>query len=502
MKDEDYRRLKSGADIRGRAIEAEGQPAPLTPQGAERIGYAFALMLAARQKTTPDKLLIAVGHDARQSGPALYQAFIHGLTDADCDVLDCGLCTTPVMFWAAKQGGADGAAMVTASHHPWYENGFKLVGRDGALSGEEIEALLAAAQDTQPPMRLVKPWDMKEKYLADLRQMVARRMDTQVQCPLLGLHVVVDAMGGAGGFYARFLEELGCEVTGSRGLEPQGRNPQAGQPFDGPQALATISQAVTVNTADMGVLLDADGDRAVIVDGQGRVINGNRLIALISAILLEERPGATIVTDSATSSGLKRFITEWGGVHYRFKRGYQNVIQEAIRLNGEGIDCPLAIETSGHAAFRENGFLDDGLYLATRLACEALLRKREGEPLGSLIQELSEPVERAEIRLGVLTEDMRQAAQSVTETILSHTLEDGAWHLAGDSREGVRILFDLEGGVENAWFQLRPSVHEPQLVLSAESDVPGGVRDILGRLYQLIQQERSIDLDPLRSAVR
>lgn len=66
----------------------------------------------------------------------------------------------------------------------------------------------------------------------------------------------------------------------------------------------------------------------------------------------------------------------------------------------------------------------------------------------------------------------------------------------------MRILFDLEGGVENAWFQLRPSVHEPQLVLSAESDVPGGVRDILGRLYQLIQQERSIDLDPLRSAVR
>lgn len=91
---------------------------------------------------------------------------------------------------------------------------------------------------------------------------------------------------------------------------------------------------------------------------------------------------------------------------------------------------------SGHAAFRENGFLDDGLYLATRLACEALLRKREGETLGSLIQELSEPVERAEIRLGVLTEDMRQAAQSVTETILSHTLEDGAWHLAGDSPGG------------------------------------------------------------------
>ena len=79
MKDEDYRRLKSGADIRGRAIEAEGQPAPLTPQGAERIGYAFALMLAARQKTTPDKLLIAVGHDARQSVDQMHDIQVRSL---------------------------------------------------------------------------------------------------------------------------------------------------------------------------------------------------------------------------------------------------------------------------------------------------------------------------------------------------------------------------------------------------------------------------------------
>lgn len=502
MKAEGYLKLKSGADIRGCASEGQGKEVLLTAQAAERIGYAFALTLAARLNTTPDKLLIAVGHDARHSGPALSQAFIHGLTDADCDVLDCGLCTTPAMFWAAQRGGADGAAMVTASHHPWYENGFKLVGRDGALSGDEIEALLRMAQATRPVMRLVKPCDMGERYLEELRQMVQRRLDTDVQCPLLGLHVVVNAMGGAGGFYARFLEDMGCEVTGSHGLEPDGHSPQGAQPFDSPQALAGICRVVTENTADMGVLLDADGDRAVIVDEGGRVIHGNRLIALISAILLEEKPGATIVTDSATSSGLQRFITEWGGVHYRFKRGYQNVIQEAIRLNDEGIDCPLAIETSGHAAFRENHFLDDGLYLATRLLCEALTRKRDGETLGSLIEELSEPVERTEIRLPVPIDDYRQGVQAVIETVLSHTLEDAGWHLAGDNREGVRILFDLEGGVENAWFQLRPSVHEPQLVLSAESDVPGGIRQMLGQLYALIQEEQSVDLDPLKEAVR
>lgn len=501
MKANGYLRLKSGTDILGRATPDADHAALLTPEAAERIGYAFALALARRQNTTPDALTIAVGHDARESGPALCQAFIHGLTDADSDVLDCGLCATPAMVWAAVCGGADGAAMVTGSHHAWQLNGLRLVGRDGPLSGEEIEALLTEAERTAPTMRLVKKREMLNDYQENLRALVQKRLDTDVQCPLLGLHVVVDASGGVGGYYARFLEGLGCEVSGSMGLVPDARRPGRTQAFDNPEALSAISRAVTENTADAGVLIDVDGDRAVIVDDRGRIINSNRLIALISAILLEESPGATIVTDSVTSSGLKRFITEWGGVHYRFRRGYREVIREAERLNQEGIDCPLAIETSGHAAFRENHFLDDGVYLATRLLCEALVRKREGLTLGSLIDELSEPVESAEIRLGALIEDCREAAQSVIETILSHTLDDPGWHLAGDNREGVRILFDLEGGVENAWFQLRLSVHEPELVLNAESDVPGGVKHMLGQLLGLIRGEDTIDLDPLITAV-
>ena len=105
------------------------------------------------------------------------------------------------------------------------------------------------------------------------------------------------------------------------------------------------------------------------MDQNGKAINRNRLIALIAAILLDEEPGGTFVTDSVTSSGLAQFIAEWGGTHYRYKRGYRNVIDEAIRLNAEGINCPLAIETSGHAALRENYFLDDVMYLVTRLIC-------------------------------------------------------------------------------------------------------------------------------------
>ncbi|MEF9973738.1 MAG: phosphomannomutase/phosphoglucomutase, partial [Clostridia bacterium] len=275
------------------------------------------------------------------------------------------------------------------------------------------------------------------------------------------------------------------------------------------QALEVMSRVVLQNTADLGVILDADCDRAAIVDASGRAINRNSMIALISAVMLDAEPGLTFVTDSVTSSGLTRFISEWGGTHYRFKRGYRNVIDEAIRLNDEGINCPLAIETTGHAAFRENDFIDDGVYLATRLLCEALKFKQDGRLLCEYLEGFQEPAEHLEIRMALKDEDDvpededdRDGAQMLIERVVANTLDNHAWSLASDNREGVRILFDLDGGVENAWFQLRMSVHDPVMVLNAESGVAGGVSHMLKQLYELIQEETCVDLVPLQEAIR
>lgn len=494
-------KLKSGTDIRGLSTSYEGREPTLTREKAARIGYAFALWLSEKTGLPTEKLTVSVGRDPRESSGALAQGVIEGLTAADCDVFDCGLSTTPAMIYTtiASETDCDGAVMVTGSHHPWPVGGLKLSDRGGSLAAEDVEAVLLSARDAVIPQRLVTKIDFLALYRERLAGVVRALLETDVACPLLGLHVVVDAAGGAGGFYADFLEELGAEVTGSRGLTPEPRFEGCG--LDAPDALAELSRAVVDSEADMGVLFDADCDRAAIVDEAGRAVNKNRLIALIAAILLEETPGATFVTDSVTSTGLQTFITEWGGVHYRFKRGYRNVIREAIRLNEEGIDCPLAIETSGHAAFRENHFVDDGMYLATRLVCEALKRKREGETLTSLIEELHEPVEFAEIRMNILPDDFKAAGQSVIETVLSNTLTNPAWRLATDNREGVRILFDLDGGVGNGWFQLRLSVHDPVMALNAESDVPGGVSRMLTELYELIQGETDLDLEPLKHAI-
>ena len=246
------------------------------------------------------------------------------------------------------------------------------------------------------------------------------------------------------------------------------------------------------------MLFDADCDRVALVDCSGKALNRNRLIALVSAMLLDDEPGLTIVTDSVTSSGLTKFIGMWGGEHYRYKRGYRNVIDEAKRLNEAGINCPLAIETSGHAALRENDFLDDGMYLATLLICEAMRLKREGKCLDSLLEDLQEPAESVELRLDIHGEDFRSTGLHLIETVIDHADADGNdWKIAPDNREGVRITFDLEQELDSAWFLLRLSVHDPVVVLNAESDVQGGVRLILKELYAVIADIPGIDFDPL-----
>lgn len=493
----DSTRLLSGAVIRA----AESL---LTNELTEKLGYAFALWLAKRLGTTPDRLSVSVGHDSRPSGPRLQHALIDGLTAADADVYDCGLATTPAMQMSImlKQIRASGAVMVTASARESGMNGFKFFTPDGPVSAEDAAEILEGALNTTVPHRLVKKLDLMNAYRERLKDNILEFMGDDVALPLLGLHVVVDASGGAGGFFAELLSSLGADTEGSLNLTPDGTFALHEPNPESPAALAALSRAVVEEEADLGVMFDADGDRVAIVDQTGRAINRNRLIALIAAILLDDEKDLTFVTDSVTSSGLSRFITEWGGTHYRYRRGYKNVIEEARRLSAEGIHVPVAIETSGHAAMAENYFIDDGMYLATKVICEAMWRKRDGLTLSSLIDELQEPAESVEVRLPIIQEDYRRAAGYVIEAILSNTLTNPEWRLAPDNREGVRILFSLDGGVDNAWFMLRLSVHDPVMPVNAESDVEGGLEYILTQLYAVLEKDNEeLDLTPLKDVI-
>ena len=497
----DYQSLKSGTDIRGDAL---GEKAVLTNEVALCIGGAFITWLSERTGKHPGALTVAIGRDSRLTGPALLAACAEGMARTGAQVWDYGMCTTPAMYMSLLTEGfkADASIMVTASHHPYYRNGLKFFLPEGGVSATDISMILSIAASTAPvdgPHPAVQKRDFLPVYKQQLMDRMRRGLDTDVACPLLGLHVVGDAGNGAGGFYEEMLREMGAWTEGSQFLEPDGHFPNHIPNPENEQAMAAISQAVVRVGADLGVIFDADCDRAAIVDAAGREINRNRLIALISAILLDKEPGATIVTDSVTSSGLAQFITEWGGVHYRYKRGYRNVIDEAVRLNAAGIDCPLAIETSGHAALRENHFLDDGMYLVTVLIVEAMRLKQEGKELSSLLDGLREPVESVELRLNITAPDFREAGRTVIERVMDHASYETDWHIAPDNREGVRINFDLDDGLQNGWFLLRLSVHDPVLPLNVESDVPGGVRTMLSKLLSVLDGIEDIDISPIRA---
>lgn len=504
-----WKHFKSGTDIRGVALDGvEGEPPDMTDEAVERMAEGFARWLSGRAGKPVGELTVSVGRDSRLSGPRIRDAVVRALTSMGIAVLDCGLASTPAMFMTTVDLACDGAVQITASHHPWHRNGLKFFLPSGGLEGEDITAVLTLAQEgAENPAavpRAAAPGtcraeDYMAQYAARLRRLICEGVQAADYArPLAGFHIVVDAGNGAGGFYAsRVLVPLGADVSGSQFLDPDGRFPNHVPNPENEEAMMSVCAAVTRAHADLGVIFDTDVDRAGCVDAAGREINRNRLVALAAAIALEDNPGGTIVTDSITSTGLKTFLErDLGGVHYRYRRGYKNVINEALRLNAEGVNCPLAIETSGHAALRENYFLDDGAYLVTKMIIKAARLRAEGRTLDSLIAGLAEPAEAAEVRFRITEPDFRACGMKVLADLEEYARRHN-WALADDSREGVRVSFGPGEG--DGWFLLRLSVHDPVMPLNLESDVPGGVKVIAARLKDFLNARPGLDTSSLAS---
>ena len=187
----------------------------------------------------------------------------------------------------------------------------------------------------------------------------------------------------------------------------------------------------------------------------------------------EPDDGGTIVTDSIVSDGLIDFINNTlGGVILPFKRGYKNVIDKQIELNNSGTNCPLAIETSGHAAFRDNYYLDDGAYLAARIVIKLVELKKQGKTLESLFASLAEAEEEKEIRLKIKVEDFRSYGEKFIEDLRVFAAESKDWSVVPNTYEGVRINAASDSG--DGWLLARLSVHDPVIPVNFESRSKGG----------------------------
>ena len=498
MLNEKYAHLKSGTDIRGVATDGvEGDIVNLTDDVIAEMTYGYVLWVEKKKGKTSDQLTMAVGRDVRISGERIANVVIETLLSCGVKVYDCGLSSTPSMFMTTVDFGCDASVMITASHHPFNRNGLKFFVREGGLDHQDIIDILEHAQNGDKPESTERGTVEKVDYMSHYAEHLCNIIKKEVNAddydhPLKGFHIVVDAGNGAGGFYeSKVLKVLGADTTGSRFLDPDGMFPNHIPNPEDPGAMTSICEAVLQNHADLGVIFDTDVDRGGAVDHNGKEINRNRLVALSSYLALEGNEGGTVVTDSITSTGVKDYLENvLGAKHYRYIRGYRNIINKAIELNEQGINCPIASETSGHVAMRENYFLDDGAYLCTKIIIKMAQLKREGKELESLVASLKEPVEAIELRFKITEKDFKAAGLKVIDNLTKYAEEREDWHIAPDSREGIRVSFDKDNG--DGWFLLRLSVHDPILPLNIESDSAGGAAIIKEKVVSFLKTQDGI----------
>lgn len=504
---EALKKLQNGSDIRGVAMEGvEGEKVNLTPEIAEKIACAFCAWLSKTCGKPLSEIKISVGNDSRLTGEALRNGVISGITSLGCTVINFGLASTPAMFMSTVMEGFryDGAIMLTASHLPFNRNGLKFFTEKGGLEKQDITDLLELVEaggfmKTEKPGN-VQSIDFISEYAEHLVLKIREGADDKEDYikPLRGLKIIVDAGNGAGGFFAdKVLKPLGADTTGSQFLEPDGSFPNHIPNPEDKEAMESIKKAVLDQKADLGIIFDTDVDRAGAVDKNGKEINRNRIIALMASIVMDEYPGSTIVTDSITSDELKIFIEQkLGGIHHRFKRGYKNVINEAIRLNNEGRESHLAIETSGHGALKENYFLDDGAYLIAKILIKAARLNREGKTIDLLLNELKEPAEAKEFRLNILEKEFKDYGNKVIADLQTYATTQQGWSVVPNNYEGIRISFDADNG--DGWLLLRLSLHDPLMPLNIESRNSGGVRQIAEKILNFLKNYSQLDVQSIQ----
>ncbi len=501
LEEKDLLKLQNGSDIRGVAMEnEEGKPVTLPPAAVYRIAAAFVRFLCERLKKQPRELTVAVGTDSRLTANSLKEEALSAITTVGAKGLDCGMASTPAMFMALQfdETKADGSIMLTASHLPSDRNGMKFFLETGGLEKSDITELLKMAALETPKTssgeEKPRPCALITRYTRFLRDRIKSALPELGDHPLQGMHILVDAGNGAGGFFAsEVLAPLGADISGSLYLEPDGHFPNHVPNPENAGAMACIQSAVREKNADLGLIFDTDVDRMGAVLSDGTAVSRNELIAMMAAILAPEHPGGTIVTDSVTSDELTEFLEkELQLKHHRFKRGYKNVINESIRLRKEGIDSPLAIETSGHGAMAENYFLDDGAYLAVKLLIAAAKLRQQGKTLASLIEKLGRPAESREYRLHITGNENPQDIGAKALQQFKAEAEKAGISAAEPSYEGVRLIFP-EG-----WALLRMSLHDPEMPLNVEGKKTGSAAKITKRLAEFLSGVPGLDLSPLK----
>jgi phosphomannomutase len=327
-------------------------PSTVNEMVAEALGRAFGSAALAQGERT-----VAVGRDGRLSGPALSAALIRGLVASGVDVIDIGMATTPMLYFAASTLASSGI-QITGSHNPKDYNGFKMVLAGRAIFGEDIQALRKSmeAEDWDTAARAGRITHVN--VLAPYRDRIVS--DIKLTRPM---KIVIDSGNGIAGASAPgIFRALGCEVT-ELFSEVDGDFPNHHPDPSKPENLKDLITALQSGDAELGLAFDGDGDRLGIVTKGGNNIYPDRQMMLFARDVLSRVPGGTIVFDVKCSQRLAPEIEAAGGVPEMYKTGHS-----LIKAKMKEVNSPLGGEMSGHIFFKERWFgFDDGTYAGARL---------------------------------------------------------------------------------------------------------------------------------------
>ncbi|MEK6528745.1 MAG: phosphomannomutase/phosphoglucomutase, partial [Nitrospirota bacterium] len=412
----------------------------LTDETAEIIGRAFASYLLKSFKK--DKAKVTVGRDARLHSPAIRDNLIKGLNNSGIDVIDLGMCPTPLQYYSLFKLPVDGGVMITGSHNPPEFNGFKLsVGRE-TLFGDTIQDIrkIIEAKDFRSGSGTVESYPVIEDYIDFLKDKFQ---------DLSGIKVVIDSGNGTAGLVApKILNMLGADVV-ELYSEPDGRFPNHHPDPVVKKNLAALIAKVKETKSHVGIGYDGDADRIGAVDEDGGIIWGDSLMIIFSRDILKEHPGAKIIGEVKCSQTLYDDIAAHGGMPIMWKTGH-SLIKE--KLNKE--QALLAGEMSGHLFFADRYFgYDDAIYASLRLL---EIIKKTGKPYSvkSLLKDAPRMTSTPEIRFDCPDEIKFKIVEMAKEAFKEYPAV---------TIDGIRIKFD------DGWALIRASNTQPALVLRFEA---------------------------------
>lgn len=428
----------------------------LTDDAVRAIGRAFGTFLRRRGKRT-----LAVGRDFRTSSPRIERALTEGLTATGCDVTLVGEMPTPALYFSIAHLGTDGGVQVTGSHNPIEYNGLKLCEGVQAVHGADIQKLLELARsgDFETGAGSVREQPTERAY-ADM--LVAK-----VQ-PARSFRVVLDAGNGCAGPVApEVFRRLGQDVV-ELYCEPDGTYPNHTPDPTVEANLQDLIRTVREEKADFGFAYDGDADRIGAVDGTGRILWGDQILALLARDALEAVPGAPIVFDVKCSQGLEEDIRAHGGKPIMWKTGH-SLMKAKMKETG----APIAGELSGHIFFAHGYYgFDDAIYASLKLL-EVVAKS--GRTLAELRDSVPQYVATPEIRI--------------------ETSDDEKFEIVARLRERFRKLYpvvDIDGArirFEDGWALVRASNTQPVLVARFEAKTEERLAAIRDEVYAALEAE-------------